>query len=837
MKRLVPFFLFLFGVLGFVFGTLYHVKQGSLPDVRISLSDLYQYYFPLLTFAKRSIVAGSFPLWNPYQAIGAPFFAATPCGLLYPVNWTIFFMDLASAFLVIQIAAVGIGMLGAFVFARHLKLEWPAVLLTTILFGYSVMNASAPSNGTFNLAMGSSYCWLPTIFWLTCRLFQKPNLRNSVGLSGVLALSFLGGHQQFFYYNCLLVSVFLLTLMFFTRSDRRFRANVRIACLYGLAFLLMTGLAAAQLAPTLELSLQSARNVTQNLYSGGDPFSQRFDPIGAVWSYIQRDNHATYLGATVLLLPFAFGAKRRRAVVISLVAAFIFSMLFVLSNKIPSLFFLRKILLADMFRVHVRIMESAWFLIIMLAGIGLSSLWQQTPLMLWDRRARTFRWFWLFVIVSAVFFLFPLLCLLSRLIRNSPAYMVILLLEVCVVLIFLLISSSLPKRTRNAGILAAIVVTSLGLFLNYDVLRPVQHAGILLAAVLAFFLVLARADEYSPGLKVAALWVVAGLLLADIISYRHVRWTNPAEVRTHFDDFEQEIEWIKADAGYHRVALTLNGRTISNVASMVSFFNLNSAEPFTLKRWENFVRETVGAEVFQKIYPPDGRVKFLGEIEFFEGEFLSNARMAGLASLRYYIRDHPAGNRLRNDLEDGWVLCHGGDEESDFSVYENIFCLPRVYVVGNYLVAHNERESLRAIEQNSSRLNNLVVLENGVPSFAPVVSDKNPGEAAIEKYEINRVEVTVEAGEDAILVLTDSYYPGWVALVDGEPKPIWRANSLFRAVEIPPGAHEVAFEYRPASVRRGAVVSLGSLVVVVALLFLQSLRQKQNASRMENQSK
>ena len=78
-----------------------------------------------------------------------------------------------------------------------------------------------------------------------------------------------------------------------------------------------------------------------------------------------------------------------------------------------------------------------------------------------------------------------------------------------------------------------------------------------------------------------------------------------------------------------------------------------------------------------------------------------------------------------------------------------------------------------------------------------------------------RVVITADAAAPALLVLTDTHYPGWRARVDGTETEIIRANGLFRAVPVPAGRHEVVFSYEPASLRRGAIVSaLAALLLV-----------------------
>ena len=91
-------------------------------------------------------------------------------------------------------------------------------------------------------------------------------------------------------------------------------------------------------------------------------------------------------------------------------------------------------------------------------------------------------------------------------------------------------------------------------------------------------------------------------------------------------------------------------------------------------------------------------------------------------------------------------------------------------------------------------------------------------EVEIVLYEPERVVVEAHLAEEGYLVLTDAYYPGWRALVDGREVPIHRADVLFRAVRLPAGRHRVEFIYDPLSFKIGAVISLAALLGVVAAL-------------------
>ena len=72
-------------------------------------------------------------------------------------------------------------------------------------------------------------------------------------------------------------------------------------------------------------------------------------------------------------------------------------------------------------------------------------------------------------------------------------------------------------------------------------------------------------------------------------------------------------------------------------------------------------------------------------------------------------------------------------------------------------------------------------------------------DAEIVSLEANRVVVRARPSESVYLVLSETNYPGWRVEVDGVERPIYSAYSLFRAVHLEPGPHEVVFTFMPAS--------------------------------------
>jgi uncharacterized membrane protein YfhO len=81
------------------------------------------------------------------------------------------------------------------------------------------------------------------------------------------------------------------------------------------------------------------------------------------------------------------------------------------------------------------------------------------------------------------------------------------------------------------------------------------------------------------------------------------------------------------------------------------------------------------------------------------------------------------------------------------------------------------------------------------------------------------VEIETSLTDDGYLILLDTFYPGWLATVDGQPTPIYRANYIGRAVFLPAGEHTVHFQYHPLSFRLGVWVTLGMLMTMGAVIY------------------
>jgi hypothetical protein len=103
--------------------------------------------------------------------------------------------------------------------------------------------------------------------------------------------------------------------------------------------------------------------------------------------------------------------------------------------------------------------------------------------------------------------------------------------------------------------------------------------------------------------------------------------------------------------------------------------------------------------------------------------------------------------------------------------------------------------------------------------------------AAVTAWEPGSMRIAI-AGKDErplYLVVAENWYKDWEATVDGKPAPVLRAQHTLLSVEVPPGAREVAFVFRSRAYERGRLVSLASLLGVMALLLAPRFGRRRDA--------
>ena len=156
------------------------------------------------------------------------------------------------------------------------------------------------------------------------------------------------------------------------------------------------------------------------------------------------------------------------------------------------------------------------------------------------------------------------------------------------------------------------------------------------------------------------------------------------------------------------------------------------------------------------------------------------------------------------------------------ALFRNPHALPRAFVVYRTRPAPPAEELLRRLSDPG--FDPLVEsFVEGDPGFVAAADAPARGEAAtFVRDEEEVVEVEATAAAPGLLVLADSFYPGWRATVDGATVPIFATNHLFRGVPLAAGRHRVRFEYAARSERLGLLAS----VLAAAILGVMIVRAR-----------
>ncbi|HEX5415629.1 MAG TPA: YfhO family protein, partial [Chloroflexota bacterium] len=165
------------------------------------------------------------------------------------------------------------------------------------------------------------------------------------------------------------------------------------------------------------------------------------------------------------------------------------------------------------------------------------------------------------------------------------------------------------------------------------------------------------------------------------------------------------------------------------------------------------------------------------------------------------------------------------DGDKDLNVYENPTALPRAFFVSGAQAAPSHDAALAAIRDPQFDPSRTVVVEGSGVTSVPASAALVAGQFLVDGP--NTVSVKVSAPGNGYLVLTDPYYGGWQAQVDGRPATLYRADWAFRAVALGPGEHVVTFRFRPTSLIAFGVVSGLGWLAAVALIVWRLIPRKQ----------
>lgn len=248
---------------------------------------------------------------------------------------------------------------------------------------------------------------------------------------------------------------------------------------------------------------------------------------------------------------------------------------------------------------------------------------------------------------------------------------------------------------------------------------------------------------------------------------------EPFTSKAYFFPSTTVTNFLQKQQGVFRVMSTDSRIFPPNFSSVYGIQTLDGYDPLYLRRFG----ELMAASNREK---PDISSPFGFNRIITSHNYLSN--MSDFMNIKYVLSfEEIKDTKLKQVFSDGVV-----------KVYENTKVFQRAFFVENTYIAKDKEDAIKAMYDSNYPLNKRAVVE-GVADKTLFKNNWSLGKVNIQNYSSNNVVLKTNTSGNAFLVLTDSYYPNWNALVDGKKTKIYLTDYNFRGIIVPKGQHEVKF--------------------------------------------
>lgn len=723
--------------------------------------------YPQLVVEAGMIREGVLPLWNPHLGSGMPLLAGDPLGgFFYPFNVIFYLVDPLRAFGYASLVQLFLAATFMYLYLKKVEFREPSALLGALVFGLG---------GFFLLYLNwidriNTAVWMPLMFLSVEGISRGRYSWWALVLALTVGMAGLAGNFGVLAYELLALGAYSVWILFSRlRNGSRGQCGRIVLCLLAAA-IAGTSLSAVQLIPSVEALPLTRRGQESYEQQGsgaprahclamaifpdiyGNPVDRpgwghhAFGP-NCPGDYSESSIYAGFL--PLVLSALAVAVKARGRVILFVALAALSLAIFVENSPV-----FRLLYVLPLFR-YGRPIEAKvvyFFSVSVLAGAGLDCL-----LGLAEEERR-------------------------KLARRVG-------LALC-----------------SFGLVVAIVAVFTGAVINLSgLLEPSELAQhwyvynmgnlprflVLVFAPALLFILLARA---RIGVRLFIVLAIT-LVVADLFYFG---WKfNPVRSPRDLYAETEGVQFLRADPDMFRVMRGPGGKEVLP-PDLLEVYGISDAQDYSsliLSRYADFM------EVLE-----EGIVGHWGIHNLQRAESMSSG-LLDLLNVKY-ILSTPDG---REDLsafvegDDNLQLVYRGD----MRIYHNMNALPRAFVVRDHKVLHDRETILAELASDSFDPADYVILEEE-PRLPPGGASASTVEslATIAEYTPNEVTVEAEMSSDGFLVLGDAYYPGWKVFVDGVGQILYKADYLFRGVQLEKGSHVVEFVFDPFSFKIGLCLTV-----------------------------
>lgn len=770
----------------FIVGTYYpwldyvwESYSAGVPVKNPLLADVPSLIYPLRAYAAEIMRSGQVPLWNNLQFGGYPLLANFQSAVLYPLNIFYFLINTVDAWSIQVILQPLFACIFMYLFLVELRLSKLASLLGSFVYAFSGFNVIFLE---YNVH-GHVAAFIPLILLLIDKYIKTSRLFLLVLLSISIAIQIFAGYPQLTFYTLLLAlgwAIFRLGI----RDIFLQKKKVIFVCLFlGLGLLLSS----VQILPGLELLFLSQRT-TEGAAGGIDvaylPWLKLITLVApdffgnpSTYNYWGPGDYTTtvgYSGVIPLLLCVVAFVKRRKSVKKFFLLTGLLSLFFALPNPV-SYFVSSSGAFGTGAALATRVLVLFNLSVAVLCAYGLDAL-TRTKFVVSDF-IRTVR---VFCLTVFTFFVPFLVWYFLGGIKESYIFPSFSNMEI-----------NLRVVTRN------IVLPTL--FLSFSVV-----------------LVFARAKFQRITKLIAILLFVTTTAELFRFGWKY----TPFSKRGFVYPTTPVLEFLQGREKPFRFS---EGDVIP--ISMWMPYRLESASGYDAVYPESWAKYLSVVNTGNPNAAPMGRY---GSIYSYSSPLLDLANVKYVISLKRNKQALPdqdgqvsyklRGEKFEKVYEDRTVV-----------VLENKKALPRAFLVADWEVLKQDEVLPKLLESNFPIDRKIILTED----FDGFVQSQGTLESKLDylEYSYKNYKIVTNSNQNAFLFVSDSWYPGWKAFVDGNETKIYQADYTFRAIPVERGKHTVEFIYDPISFRIGKWLSMATIIfLLIVLVYDKNAKDSRRAS-------
>lgn len=766
--------------------TIYHIDHiytgllGQAKDLPTNgiLFDLVFQMYPWKFYSGQSLARRIIPLWNPYSLAGMPFVATDQSSvfeltklLSYPLRIPPKSFMLFSGFITLFLAGFFM-----YLFTHNLKLGKTAYLISSLAF-----MLSGPIIAWLGYPLTSVIIWLPLLLFCVDKIIEKHHKSEKIWL-GIFALAvgfqFFAGNPEISWFILFLTACYVLFRL--GQYRKQYLMALKKGTVIVMALLLGLTLASVQLIPTLEFLKQSSA-VTEGRGEANRPdiFEAAVQGKWSIWHNF-NDVKQTLANFALMIYPNFFGNPIYRqywgASNYNEAAQYI-GIIALLFSLLALLYLFKK----DIHRKEVIFwVVTALICLTAFADFPVLRLFAFLPIF---KIVAIGRLRYIFVFSLAVLAGYGVNYLLSqknKLIRN------IILLNI----LYLSMVFSIWLGVKNFNL-------SLPLFMWSAEKQLLLIIFILLNIALIGLFFKDRSWQHRLG-QILIILLAAGELIYYGYNY------HPALPYDSVFPKTAAIEFLQNNLGNYRVTSykeTLPNFKLSllpNSSMLWGIQDIRGYEIIKVNRYEKLEKQFSGF---------DSRFVY----KSFDQKFFD------ILGVKYFIQGKDDNENKLLSANKNLSLAYS---DGSVNIYENKNVLPRAFVVFDVWPVYNNQQALELfLNKQFSPYETAFVenLQNTKQDLSFCFAHRQQVE--ITNYDDNQVEILADISSRGYLILTDTYYPGWRAYLDGNETEIYPTDVAFRGVFVPAGQHKIIFKYQPKSFLYSVCVSIISLIIILFLLF------------------